>query len=381
MSLIPTILLAAVLAGSWVFCILAILAARSYRRQPVPPLTGPLTPLSVLKPLHGMDEGLEENLRSFFEQDYPDYELLFAARTEEDPGLGLARSLAAAYPVRSARFILTGEPPVPNAKSYSLQLMTAEASHEILVMADSDIRAPKDLLRTIAVEFQDPKLGVSTCPYRAVAGQSFWSRLEAVGMNTEFWGGVLTARLVERGVHFAIGPTAAARKRAIADAGGWKRLGQYLAEDFVLGKFASQAGWRVILSRAIVEHRIGSEPMRVNFAHRLRWNRSTRRSRSAGYAGLLFTYPLPVALLLSAAVPTLLWVMLPTLALRAWAAFEVARRTLSEPITPKWWGLLLIQDLLSLLFWLGGFFGRTIAWRGRRYLVDKNGMIRPCEEK
>jgi ceramide glucosyltransferase len=197
-------------------------------------------------------------------------------------------------------------------------------------------------------------------------------------MNTEFWGGVFTASLVEGGVHFAVGPTAAARKQAIADAGGWQTLSRYLAEDFVLGQFAARAGWRVILSRAIVEHRIGSQSMRPNFAHRLRWNRSTRRSRPAGYAGLLFTYPLPAALLLAAANAPIAWLILPTLAIRGWAAVEVAQSTLGESIrTPHWWWRLPLQDGLSFVFWLAGFFGREIEWRGRRYLIDRTGMIHP----
>ncbi len=377
MSLIPTILLAAVLAGSWVFCVLAILAARSYRRQAIPEWQGEPPPVSVLKPLHGLDDGLEENLRSFFQQDYPHFEILFAARTEDDPGLDLARRVAGEYPGRPVRFFATGEPPYPNAKVFSLEIMTAAAASDILVMADSDILAPLDLLSTLAAEFQDPRLGVATCPYLAVPGHSFWSRLEAVGMNTEFWGGVFTARLVERGVHFAVGPTAAARKQAIEDAGGWKRLSRYLAEDFVLGQLASQAGWTVILSRAIVEHRIGSQPMRANFAHRLRWNRSTRRSRPAGYAGQLFTYPLPAALALAAVAPPFWWLIFPTALLRAWAVSEVSARILADSLTRRRWWLVPLQDLLSFAFWLAGFFGHVIEWRGRRYFVDKNGMLAP----
>ncbi len=375
MALIPTILLAAVLAGSWVFCILAILAVRSYRRQPIPEWRSEPPQASVLKPLHGLDEGLEENLRSFFEQDYPRYELLFAARDDNDPGLELARRLAGEYPSRPARFFVTGEPPIPNAKAFSLQIMTAEAANDILVMADSDILAPPDLLATLAAEFQDPRLGVATCPYRATAGRSFWSRLVAIGMNTEFWCGVFTARLVERGVHFAVGPTSAARKQAIEDAGGWSRLSLYLAEDFVLGHFAAQAGWNVILSRAIVEHRIGSQKMAANFAHRLRWNRSTRRSRPAGYTGQLFTHSLPAALALAAVAPPLWWLLLPTALLRGWAAYEVSGRTLAGPLPLRHWALVPLQDLLSFTFWLAGFFGNTIVWRGRRYLVDRNGML------
>lgn len=377
MSLIPTILLAAVLAGSWVFCVLAILAARSYRRQAVPEWQSEPPPLSVLKPLHGLDDGLEENLRSFFEQDYPHFEILFAARTEDDPGLELARRFATGYPGRPVRFFVTGEPPCPNAKAFSLEIMTAAAANDILVMADSDIRAPGDLLSTLAAEFQDPRLGVATCPYRAVPGRSFWSRLEAIGMNTEFWGGVFTARLVERGVHFAVGPTAAARKQAIEDAGGWQTLSRYLAEDFVLGQFASRAGWTVILSRAIVEHRIGSQPMRANFAHRLRWSRSTRRSRPAGYAGQLFTYPLPAALALAAVAPPFWWLIVPAALIRAWAAYEVFGRVLADPLTRSRWWLVPVQDLVSFLFWLAGFFGNAIEWRGRRYAVDRNGILVP----
>ncbi|MBA3975007.1 MAG: ceramide glucosyltransferase [Candidatus Solibacter sp.] len=375
--MIPTILLACVVAGSWVFCVLAVLAARSYRRQPVPRLQGEQPPLSVLKPLHGLDDGLEENLRTFFEQDYPDFELLFAARSESDPGLTLARRLAVEYPHRPCRFFVTGEPAYPNAKVFSLETMTEAAANEILVMADSDIRAPKDLLATLAAEFQHPRLGVATCPYRAVPGRSFWSRLEAIGMNTEFWGGVFTARLVERGVRFAVGPAAAARKQAIADAGGWKGLSQYLAEDFVLGQSAAAAGWEVILSRAVVEHRIGSQAFRANMIHRLRWNRSTRRSRPAGYAGQLFTYPLPVAFALAALEPALWWALIPAAGLRAWAAYEVAVAILDDTLTRRNWWLVPFQDLLSILTWIAAFQGNTIEWRGSLYLVDRQGRLVP----
>jgi ceramide glucosyltransferase len=253
--------------------------------------------------------------------------------------------------------------------------MTEAAANEILVMADSDILAPTDLLATLAAEFQNPRLGVATCPYRAVPGRSFWSRLEAVGMNTEFWGGVFTARLVERGVRFAVGPTAAARKQAIADAGGWNRLGQYLAEDFVLGQSAAAAGWDVILSRAVVEHRIGSQQFVANITHRLRWNRSTRRSRPAGYAGQLFTYPLPVAVALAAVEPALWWTLIPAAGLRAWAAYEVAVAVLNDNLTRRNWWLVPFQDLLSFLTWIAAFRGNTIEWRGSRYLVDRQGRL------
>jgi ceramide glucosyltransferase len=275
------------------------------------------------------------------------------------------------------RTFVTGEPPWPNAKAWSLSIMTREARNSLLVMSDSDIRTGPDLLRTVAAEFQDPRLGVSTCPYRAVPGRSFWSTLEAIGMNTEFWGGVFTARLVERGVRFAVGPTASARRAVIEAIGGWEYLSQFLAEDFVLGREAAAKGYGVALSRHVVEHRIGAQAWRANFAHRLRWNRSTRRSRPAGYVGQLFTNPLPIALLLCALLPAWwAWILLPTLALRAAAAFTVAWTALRDRLSLSLFFLVPVQDAASFVFWLAGFFGNTIVWRGRRYEILPDGRFR-----
>ena len=223
----------------------------------------------------------------------PDFEILLAVRRRDDPAVAIAESLRRAYPQVPAQLLVVGEPPYANAKVFSLDRMMAAARNDVLVMSDSDIRVSPDMLRVVAAEFQDPKLGVATCPYRAVAGRSFWSQLEAVGMNTEFLGGVLVARMLE-GMKFAVGPTIVARKQALQEIGGFDRLKDYLAEDFVMGKFAADAGWTVSLSSYVVEHRIGSETAAVNAAHRLRWARSTRRSRPAGYVGQLFTNPLPL---------------------------------------------------------------------------------------
>ncbi|HAX44364.1 MAG TPA: hypothetical protein DCY80_17605, partial [Solibacterales bacterium] len=188
MALAAVLLLGGLLAGSWVFCVLAAVAARRYRAVR-PPAVSSFEPVSILKPLHGVDDGLEANLRSFFEQDYPSFEILFAARAEDDAGLALARRLAGEYPGVPVRFFVTGEPRYANAKVFSLETMTREARHRLLVMSDSDIRVAPEMLRVLAAEFSDPGLGVATCPYRAVPGASFWSMLEAIGMNTEFWGG------------------------------------------------------------------------------------------------------------------------------------------------------------------------------------------------
>ena len=371
-------LLLALVAGSFVYCVLVIVAARRYLGVRPSSLAGE-TPLSVLKPLSGLDDGLEANLRSFFEQDYRAYELLFAVRTEHDPAVPVVRLLQSQYPDVPSRLFLVGEPPYPNAKVWSLHHMTEAARHDILVMSDSDIRVARSFLRTIAAEFQDRNLGVSTCPYRAVPGRSLWSTLEAIGMNTEFLSGVIVARMLE-GMHFALGPTATVRKQALADIGGWDRLKDYLAEDFVLGNFAAAEGWGVILSSYVIEHRIGAERFAANARHRLRWFRSTRRSRPAGYVGQLFTNPLPLALLLWVARPEWWPVVLATVGVRAFAALAAAGWILRDPLTARAWFLVPIQDLVSFAFWMAGFFGNTITWRGRRYLLMKDGTFRLIAE-
>ena len=364
--------LAALVAGSLVYCVLVIIAAESWRRHScLPPQdSSPSLPLSVLKPLAGVDDGLEANLRSFFEQDYADYELLFAVRDAGDPAVSVVERLQAAYAARRSRLIITGEPPYPNAKVYSLDHMTREARHDVLVMSDSDIRLGRDFLRTVAAEFSNPYVGVSTCPYRAVAGSSIWSRLEAIGMNTEFLAGVLVARMLE-GMKFALGPTLTARRDVLERIGGWNYLKDFLAEDFVLGNRAAQVGFGVILSSYVVEHRIGSQAWRLNFKHRLRWNRSTRRSRPAGYIGQVFTNPIPLALLLWVARPDWWMVVALTAVIRYSTAYATGVRVLGDRLSL----LIPVQDILSFAFWVAGFFGRTIQWRGRRYLLRSDGRF------
>ena len=358
------------LAGSMVYCALIVIAARDYLSQSI---SGPSdhAPISVLKPLAGVDEGLETNLRSFFNQDHPDFELLFAVRDASDPAIEVVEALQKRFPTRATRLIVTGEPPYPNAKVYSLDRMLAEARHDLLVMSDSDIRVAPGFLKSIAAEFADPSIALATCPYRAVAGKSLWSNLEAEGMNTEFLAGLLAARMLE-GVKFAVGPTLAARKPVLARIGGFPTLKDYLAEDFVLGKFAAEAGFGVILSRNIVEHRIGSESWVVNAAHRLRWVRSTRRSRPLGYVGQLFTYPVPLALVVWTLAPGWWPAVIAAAGLRALAAWSTSRWILG--VRPRW-HLMILQDILSFAFWLAGFFGNTIVWRGRRYYLHADGRF------
>ena len=264
-----TAALAAVVAGSVVYCLLTLIAAQSYRMAR-PARFDQRPPISVLKPLSGAEDQLEQNLRTFFMQDYPDYEILFAVRGKDDPAAAVVEKLCAEYPARFVRMTFTGAPPFPNAKVYSLDLMRSAAQHELFVMSDSDIHAAPGMLATLAAEFADPRVGLVTCPYRAVPGHSFWSKLEAIGLNTQFLGTVLMARLLE-GMKFALGPTIAARK-SVLDQIGFDRLKDYLAEDFVMGKWAAETGSRVLLSSCIVEHHIGGQDTGFSetIGHRLR---------------------------------------------------------------------------------------------------------------
>ena len=367
--------LLALVAGSLVYCVLTILAAVRYRAVRPPELRG-AAPISVLKPLAGLDDGLEANLRTFFEQSYPRFEIIFAVRNPDDPAIAVVEGLRARYPGVPSRLIVVGEPPYPNAKVYSLDRMLAAAEHDLLVMSDSDIRVTPDMLATIAAEFQDERLGLATCPYRAVPGRSFWSTLEAIGLNTEFIGGVLVARMLD-GMKFALGPTIAARRRTIEGIGGFDAVKDYLAEDFVMGKLAAERGDGVILSSYVIEHAIGAQAFAANMRHRLRWNRSTRRSRPWGYIGQVFTNPLPPALVLCAVKPEWWPVLAVTVLFRAAAGWATAGHVLRDPLTRRIWWLTPLQDIASFLVWIAGFFGNTIVWRGRKYYLLRDGRFEP----
>src|SRR5215472_6136935 len=367
------VVLVGLVSGSLIYCSLAIWAALRYLAAKLP-ATPALPSISILKPLSGLDEGLADNLRSFFDQDYHDFEIIFAIRHPDDPAADVASGAMAEFQSIPSRMLVVGESPGPNAKVHSLARMLEAARHEVIVMADSDTRVDRGFLRIVAAEISDPGVGLVTCPYLSVAGQSFWSALEAIGLNTEFLSGVLVARLLI-GMDFALGPAIATRRSLIEKIGGFERLQNYLAEDFVLGNLMAASGHRVVLSSCKVEHRIGAQSLGPNLEHRLRWARSTRRSRPLGYIGQLFTNPLPLGLLLLAVDPS--WWLLTAIAFsfRLAAAWAAAYRVLGNQLTVLQWLLVPMQDLTSFAVWLSGFFGRTVMWRGRRYDVRHDGTF------
>ncbi len=376
----PAFIVAGIVLGGCVVCLLTVSAAvRFRRRKRQSTVAGPARPgISVLKPLAGGEPEIEQNIRSFFEIDYPNYEILFAACEDGDPALQVARKLSRQYPSISVKILTTGDPPYPNAKVFSLQTMAAAARHGLLVISDSDIRVDADCLAVIASEFSSAKVGVVTCPYRAAPGPSFWSLLEALGMNGEFWGGILLAEMLAP-MDFAVGPTMAISRDCLNAVDGFESVQEYLAEDFVLGRKARAMGFDVRLSRNVVEHHIGADRFAANFRHRFRWNRSTRRSRPWGYIGQVFMNPLPWALLavpLSGIAQWSLWLLGVCVFLRLAALVAVGFMILGDRLTLRYFWLIPLQDIAALVVWFGAFFGNTVTWRGLRFHLTADGKLR-----
>ena len=353
------------------------------RFQKAPP-TGPedfTPPVSILKPLYGSDRELEKSLESFFRQDYPHYEILFSLRDESDEALPVVLALQRRFPSIPSRLLTIGPPRYHNAKVHGLEEMMRAARHEILVISDSDVRVSPQYLRSVVQPLADPAVGLVTCPSRGVPGRSIWSVLEALGMNTQYIAGVFSAWFL-LGMRFALGPTMVVRKPQIRELGGFQRLGDYLADDFVLGELIAKAGYRVVLSPYIPDHLVLDESMTDSLRHRLRWERSARYSRPAGYVGQVFTHSLPLALLAWAFAPTgnlyalcLIGICCGTRAILAWAA---GWRLLRDPTLRRYWWVVPVQDLLSFAIWSWAFFGREIVWRGARFQISKTGRLEPA---
>jgi ceramide glucosyltransferase len=333
-----------------------------------------LPAVSILRPLAGAEDNTEANLRSLFEQRYAEFEVLLSVHDEADPAASIARRVMADYPRIPAHLIVAGASPFPNAKVWSLRALLPEARYEAVVMSDSDIRLEPDALTTMLTELAQPGVALVTCPYRAVGGPRFWPKIEALGLNTEFLGGILTARLLN-GMDFAVGCTIATRRAEIETIGGMQNLQRYLAEDFMMGRLVRDSGKTVVLSRCIIEHHIGNDTFLKNWKHRLRWARSTRRSRRIGYLGELFTKTTAIAIALWIAAPAAWGFAVIGLLFRAGAQWATAIWVLEDPLVARYWWLLPVEDIASFLTWLLGFFGKTITWRGRKLVLAADGSF------
>jgi len=343
-------------------------------------------PVTLLKPVHGAEPGLEAHLATFFEQDYPEYEILFCARSAQDAGLETARRVAARYPHIPAKFLSTGgEPDYINAKVASLERMEAEAAHSILVISDSDVRVGPGYLRAVVLPFASELVGGMCCLYRGIAAEGgLWARLEAVGMSVEMTAGVLAARAME-GMKFVLGPTMAFRRDVIRQMGGFKVTAEYCADDFILGNETWKLGKIVVLSHHVVDHIVINSSMISSLKHQARWMRSTRFSRPAGHFGTALTFSVPFGLLGWGAAMALGhpwwglalfgWSVATRLALAiAVGSFVVQDRS--------WFGLIVLyplRDLMGFGFWAASYWSSKVLWRGRVFQLLPGGKMRAAK--
>jgi ceramide glucosyltransferase len=343
-------------------------------------------PVSILKAVHGDEPDLEENLASFFVQDYPEYEILFCARHDSDLGLAAARRIIARYPDVKARILTCGEPPWPNARTFSLEVMRHEALYPILVASDSDVSVGKNYLRSVVQPLLDPHVGMVTCLYRGVAKHGIWAQLEALGMSVEMTGGVLVANMLE-GMQFALGPSMVMRQSTVEKIGGFEKVAQYYADDFVLGNFTAAAGEAVVLSSYIVEHHVMNSTFKCSMAHQQAWATSTRFSRPAGHFGEVLTYAVPFGLLALLAFGGLhhfalgLDLFLFTVVARVLLCLLVSGFVVHDRagLLRAW--LYPLRDVMGLVFWVRSYLaGRRLRYRGEPYELLPEGRLRKLAE-
>lgn len=374
------LLLSALTLGATCYSIIAIYATIRFRRLRRDARHDFLPPVSVLKPLYGADRNLKNNLESFCLQNYPSYEIIFSVRDEADAAVPFVRHIQQSYPSLPITLLFTGRPCYYNAKVHALQEMAKAAAHEILIVSDSDIRVRRNYLESVVAPMADPATGLVTCMSLGVPSTAVPPRLEALGMNTQYVGGILSAWLL-MGVKFALGPTMVIRKTELAKLGGFGCLGEYLADDFVLGDRVAAAGFNIVLSNTVPDHLFSGSTIRESLQHRLRWERSSRCSRPAGYIGQIFMHSTPLALLTlvcwRAGNSYALTLAGLCLAARGYLVYEVGWRFLRDATVRRYWWLLPLEDLLSFFVWLWAFTSSEIVWRGAHFRVLEGGKLAP----
>jgi ceramide glucosyltransferase len=392
MSVFLRIVLYGALAGtvtSTIYCGMVLVGAVRFarrKRREERAAEDLLPPVSVLKPLHGTEPDLEENLRRFFDLDYPEYELLFCARHASDTGLQMAQRIAAEFPEVRARFITCGEPRFPNAKMWSLAALSEAATYETLVTSDADARVSRDYLRRCVRELADPRQELASCLYVGRTTGGLAAQLDAVGKSVEMSGGIFVADLVEGGIRFALGVTMVLRRDAFAKAGGYEDLGQYYAEDFVLGQRLAASGCGVRMANYVVRLMVLPQGLRESFRDQLRWMKSTRRSRPAGHLGTGLTYALPFGLLglawgLLAGHPMagLLWLLASCI--NRWVMAGAVLWALEDEEAVKPALIYPLRDLLGFAVWVASYLGDRMQYHGGDYLLGVGGRFEPVERK
>ena len=377
-------------ATSTIYCGMVLAAsarfARRRRREQRQPADF-LPSLSVLKPVHGTEPGMERNFATFFEQDYPDFELLFCARHETDEGLQLARRVGARFPQVNARYVTCGEP-MPkfhNAKVYSLAKLDAVAKNDLFITSDADVRVAPDYLQRMVQYLKDPHNGLASCVYLGTAheGAGLASRLDAVGKSVEMTSGVLVADMIE-GTKFALGATMAVRRKSFQEVGGFEELGQFYADDFVLGNRLAEQGTGVLLATHVIRLMVQNSPFWLSFRNQLRWMQSTRRSRPWGHLGTGLTFAMPFGLvgllwglLGGHALLGLLWLL--AMVVNRWLQAGAVLLALGDPHWMEGTAIYPLRDMLVSVLWLASYGGDNFYYRGKVYKLKEGGRVEAPE--
>jgi len=369
------------------YFVAAIVAARAFifaRRAP----TGAYAPgVSILKSLKGLDPGMLDAFRSHCRQSYAgEFELLFGVSSTGDPAAEAVTQLQREFPERAISLIECPLHLGTNGKVSTLAQMLPHARYDFLLINDSDITVGPRYLERVMGQFavgaqtqgkEAKPVGLVTALYRGRAHGTWGSRLEALGIATDFMAGVLLARLIEGGLHYGLGSTLAVRREALQRIGGFEALVNHLADDYELGARVTKMGYRVALSAEVVETSVPAYDWRGFADHQLRWLRTVRDARPGGYAGLIFTHGLAWALLnvvASGMSPLSLWLLAMSFFLRLALAMMVGAEVLGDhQVLPGLW-ILPARDLVAMGLWVAGFAGNTIVWRGERFHV-KDGVL------
>jgi ceramide glucosyltransferase len=360
------------------YYIVAIVAARRFFAKRLLPLAADFTPpVSILKPIYGLDRETYENYASFCRQDYPEFEILFCVSDDRDPAVPVIQKIIVDFPERSIRLLVGSEPLGASDKVNKLCRMVRQARHEIVIVTDSDVRVDPGFLRAIAGAFRDPEVGGVTCLYRGLTDGSFAAGLEAMGNSTDFAAGVLVNWLGGK-IDFMLGAIMATTKKNLAEIGGFKSLVDYFCDDFELGNRIARNGYHIELTTFPVSIVYPRETLLEAFRHQVRWNLSIRYSRAAGHLGLIFTQGLSWTILAALIAPS------ATIALAYVAAYVVLRSEMARNVGV--WGLqdralsaklalLPVRDAFAFVVWLASFFPQRIRWRDKEFHVRNRRLV------
>lgn len=381
------------IASSSVFLALVLISARRFSRNSEKFLHAALNadpqklpPVTILKPVHGPEERLEQNLASFFEQNYSDYEVIIGARSADDPAIVLAEKLRRRYPHVKSAIVISGPPEWPSAKVFTLDKMIRQSRNDYFISSDSDVRVGPDFLRNVIPPLFDRNLGLVSCLYRGNPAKGFWSLLEALGMSVEMPSGVVVADMLE-GIRFALGPAVAFRRDALEAIGGISATADYYSDDYVLGNKIWAAGYKVIFSHYIVEHVLTPRTFLRTLGDQLRWMRSTRHSRPWGHVGSGLTFAMPFGILgflASCAVGNLalgIAFLAAAYLNRVLQSIVVGWGLLQDPRALRLCWLYPLRDLQGFLVWVVSFLSHDFYWRGELYRFTDEGRIVPQNRK